>query len=84
MTASERSALASNIAHTANDLALTNGNMRISCFECTREFMTCEKSACDEKIKPQGAMSKINIADMHNCQQNQDFYPKFLKLKKRL
>ena len=73
MTASERRVLMHNLVADATDAAINKDVLRIGYFERTGSLMHFTKSDADRNIRPQGAVSKIDIHLTHN-RAEEDFF----------
>ena len=63
MTASEFGVLINNIVAKSNDITMMNDDARVGYFLRTGCLLEFTKSSNDDKIKPQGVVSKIVIPD---------------------
>ena len=60
-TASERKVLINNFVAEATDVTIKKNDLCIACFERTGYLMHFTKSDADNKIRPQGVVSKIDV-----------------------
>ena len=63
--ASKRIVLVTNLVTEANYLALVDNNVRIFCLRLTELLIDYTKFDSDEKIKPQGIVSKMVTPNSH-------------------